>query len=180
MIKDLGPDRVDKLQEIVDQVFIPCNLNMSLCYLKLKGYSTAVHFATEVLNKDEKNIKALYRRGTAYIYLSEFEKAKEDLKLANSVAPEDKDVQQAFELLKTKKKQSSEKEKMLSRKILEGVSFSDGREISPQPQSTAQENSKPKSGGFLDRLNGIRTTFRNIFHKICRRKAKKNLSLIHI
>jgi len=44
--------------------------------IKLKDWSDAKKYATNVLEIDENNVKALFRRGVALNNLSEFEKSK--------------------------------------------------------------------------------------------------------
>lgn len=66
---------------------ISCNLNNAACKLKLKDYEEAVKICTKVLDIDDKNIKALYRRANAYINLVELELAKTDIKKALEIDP---------------------------------------------------------------------------------------------
>lgn len=66
---------------------ISCNLNNAACKLKLKNYEEAVKLCTKVLDIDDKNIKALYRRAHAYINLVELKLAKTDIKKALEIDP---------------------------------------------------------------------------------------------
>ncbi|KAL7306713.1 hypothetical protein TKK_0001383 [Trichogramma kaykai] len=54
--------------------------NMAECQLIKQNYDHAVTLCTKVLNKEENNVKALYRRGVSYGGLRDFEKAISDLK----------------------------------------------------------------------------------------------------
>lgn len=54
------------------------NLNLSLCYLKLKEYFDARNAATSAIALDPKNEKAYFRRGQALIGVSEPELALQD------------------------------------------------------------------------------------------------------
>lgn len=51
-------------------------LNISQAYLKTKQYSEVIENCNKVLKDDEKNVKALYRRGSAHLFGQDFEKAK--------------------------------------------------------------------------------------------------------
>ncbi len=56
-------------------------LNISQAYLKINKNSDVIDNCTKVLKEEEGNLKALYRRGLAYIKIQEFEKAKVYLSL---------------------------------------------------------------------------------------------------
>ncbi|XP_063991057.1 uncharacterized protein LOC135169733 [Diachasmimorpha longicaudata] len=69
--------------------------NMAMCQLKYNNYEHAIELCTKVLQRDENNVKALYRRGCAYGGIRNNEKAVEDLQRAielepNNVAVKDK------------------------------------------------------------------------------------------
>jgi len=51
-------------------------LNLGLCYLKIEEFHYAIKYCCQVLDKDDENDKALYRRGMAYISIGELNKAK--------------------------------------------------------------------------------------------------------
>lgn len=50
---------------------IPCNLNLAQCYIKLKEYKSAISHTSKVLEIEQDNVKALYRRGISYMALQE-------------------------------------------------------------------------------------------------------------
>lgn len=64
-----------------------CNLNNAACKLKLKQHKEAEKLCTKVLEVDDKNVKALYRRAHAYINLVELELAENDIKKALEIDP---------------------------------------------------------------------------------------------
>ena len=63
----------EKMQEELDQVRYACLCNISLCYYRMKQWRNAVQAASEVLQEDADNTKALYRRAQAYRALDEYE-----------------------------------------------------------------------------------------------------------
>jgi hypothetical protein len=60
------------MQEL-DDVRHACLCNISLCYYRMKQWRLAVQAATEVLQEDAGNVKALYRRAQAHRALDEYE-----------------------------------------------------------------------------------------------------------
>lgn len=60
-------------------------MNLGLAYLKVEQYHYAIKYCTQVLEKDDENDKALYRRGMAYLGIGELNKAKQDLLKAYNV-----------------------------------------------------------------------------------------------
>lgn len=51
--------------EYLKQLILPCNLNMALCFLKINQYQKCVKMCDDALKIDEKNVKALLRKGKA-------------------------------------------------------------------------------------------------------------------
>ena len=93
-----------------------CALNAAMCALKLQDNTTCVQHCTSVLNVDASNLKALFRRGSAYIAMNEWDKAKDDLYKAKELAATTpnsggKEVLKALHLLKQKKQEAKAKEK---------------------------------------------------------------------
>ena len=62
----------------LDHMKIPFLLNFSQCLLMKKDYYQALTHLTTVLEKDENNVKALYRRGKAYQSVFDFHNARLD------------------------------------------------------------------------------------------------------
>ncbi|CAI4229211.1 unnamed protein product [Auanema sp. JU1783] len=94
-------------------------LNLSLCYLMTDNAYEAVGAATEVLNREETNEKALYRRAKAYIATWKLDEAENDLDTLLRVHPESKDlVQSEKEIIKLKRTETHEKAKTMSNKMM--------------------------------------------------------------
>ncbi|UYV63451.1 FKBPL [Cordylochernes scorpioides] len=79
-----------------------CYLNLAACQLKHRNYDHAVVNCTKALEIDPDNPKALYRRGTGYIHLQEYERAKLDLDKALELEPNRKAIQRQQIILKAR------------------------------------------------------------------------------
>eukprot|EP00775_Hariotina_reticulata_P007506 gene7506-7716_t len=77
MLQLHGP-HLDKAEEITNPVF----LNMAAVQLRTGDYATAAHNATQVLMRDPKHVKALFRRGKARAGMGRTVEALEDLTAA--------------------------------------------------------------------------------------------------
>jgi len=63
-LRDGGNIQTEELiQKYATEIELPVNLNLALCNIKVKNYPYAIHHATQVLEYDPDNCKALYRRG---------------------------------------------------------------------------------------------------------------------
>jgi tetratricopeptide (TPR) repeat protein len=81
-IKILMDDKAlegETLQKYVKEVGVPSNMNLSLCYINLKEWKTAIQHLNKVLDYDKNNVKARYRRCLCLCNSREFEKAHVDL-----------------------------------------------------------------------------------------------------
>lgn len=77
-----------------------CALNLSSCYLKLENFDGAVTMTSEVLAEERSNVKALYRRGQAYVGLKAYGQAVADLKGAVAASPADEAIRSKLEEVK--------------------------------------------------------------------------------
>ncbi|KAH1047022.1 hypothetical protein J1N35_037806 [Gossypium stocksii] len=89
---------------------VTCNLNNAACKLKLKDYKKAKKLCTEVLELDDRNVKALYRRAQAYMELVDFDLAEADVKKALEIDPDNRDVKLEYRVLKEKIRQYNKKD----------------------------------------------------------------------
>ncbi|MFS7989033.1 putative peptidylprolyl isomerase [Helianthus anomalus] len=89
---------------------VSCNLNNAACKLKLSDYKQAVKLCTKVLDADNKNVKALYRRAQACIQLVDLDLAEMDIKKALEIDPDNRDVKLEYKLLREKVKEYNKKD----------------------------------------------------------------------
>lgn len=99
----------------------PTYLNLAHCYNKVEQYHFAIKYATQALDNEPKNTKALYRRGVAYTKIGEVDKAREDLNEALELAQADGDersaIIKALNDLRLKEKKDKEREKEMSKQM---------------------------------------------------------------
>lgn len=100
-----------KYKDMATAVKNPCHLNMAACLLKLNRYEEAIGHCNMVLAEDEKNIKALFRRGKARAALGQTDDAREDFQKVRKISPEDKAVIRELRLLAEHDKQVYKKQK---------------------------------------------------------------------
>lgn len=78
-------------------------LNLSACQLRFGQYPLVVSNCTRVLTGSEApNVKALFRRAQANIYMNDFEQARQDLLRAKQVAPGNHAVEEQLKALAAK------------------------------------------------------------------------------
>lgn len=84
-------------------------LNRSMCYIKLNEPDLAIKDTTTVLDKDDKNVKGLYRRSLANKLKLNYELVIKDLNKLISIEPNNqiaiKDIKSAQDLLKQQQKE---------------------------------------------------------------------------
>jgi tetratricopeptide (TPR) repeat protein len=84
------------------QLLLSCHTNSALCALKLEEYQVCIEHCTAALEMD-RNPKALFRRGRAYLKLCQFDLAKKDLMACRKLAPSSKDIHRVLLELKAAK-----------------------------------------------------------------------------
>jgi len=100
---------VEHTDDSGEACWISCTLNIAQAQINLKNFPAAAEQAGKVLSKDERNVKALYRRGVARNQLGCPDEALSDLNHALEVDPENKSVR--LEIAKAKKAISEAKKK---------------------------------------------------------------------
>jgi tetratricopeptide (TPR) repeat protein len=73
-----------ELEQEIHALELSANLNLALCFLKLKDYDKVIKFAGDALKVDPENYKAMYRRGCALAEKRLLDEAREDLELVLS------------------------------------------------------------------------------------------------
>ena len=91
----------------VKALLVSLQTNLSMVCFKQNKYQQSKDVASKVLHVDQNNVKALYRRALASRKMKQLDAAREDLKLAIAVEPDNRAVKK--ELLAIKKELEQEK-----------------------------------------------------------------------
>ncbi|KAG5321312.1 FKBP4 isomerase, partial [Pseudoatta argentina] len=114
-IADLELDK--QLEYNINNLRLALYNNMAICQLKRKNYQHVVTLCTKVLNKDENNVKALYRRGVAYGNMGDNEKATIDLKTVLTLESTNHSAKEQFDVFNTRLQESLQRNKDMMRRM---------------------------------------------------------------
>mmetsp|Transcript_21300 Transcript_21300/g.30944 ORF Transcript_21300/g.30944 Transcript_21300/m.30944 type:complete len:526 (-) Transcript_21300:439-2016(-) len=76
----------------VNELTMACHLNLAACYKKQNDMEKVLVHTKKAIDIEPTNVKALYRRGCAYLELDNFFKAERDFKRALEIQPENSEV----------------------------------------------------------------------------------------
>lgn len=112
------------------ELFVSCWSNAAMCYIKTGSWRAAGEACDKVLaiEGEEKNLKALYRRGLANLNVNKFPEAKKDLMAAYGIDNKNKDVRKALAKLKEALAEAKKKEKAAFGGMFGKVSMYDDKE----------------------------------------------------
>ncbi|XP_076816339.1 uncharacterized protein LOC143462174 [Clavelina lepadiformis] len=85
-----------------------CHLNLSACQLNRGLYDSVIKNCTLVLEIQPNAIKALFRRGSAYVCVNDYENANNDIKKGLKLEPNNKSLKVLSLKLKENRKMSDE------------------------------------------------------------------------
>ncbi|XP_066592679.1 FK506-binding protein 59 isoform X2 [Prorops nasuta] len=105
------------------------NLNLALCYLKTNQNNEAKDTCNKVLEVNDKNEKALFRRGQAYLNLAAPEIAIKDFEEVIKIEPKNTAAAKQIIVCKAQIKKHLEKEKKLFANMFEKFAQEDKQEI---------------------------------------------------
>jgi tetratricopeptide (TPR) repeat protein len=104
----------DEFLEKINQLILSIYSNISACQLIYGNNFHVIENCTSALEINSKYVKALYRRGSAYGNINEYELALKDLQLANQIQPNDKAIE---DLLKITKQRFEQYNKTLGKSL---------------------------------------------------------------
>ena len=94
---DGGDDGDDAAEDSgADLQRVSCYLNRAACFLQMERFGSAAQDCTAALELDKCSVKAWYRRAQARSNMHQADGARDDLRAALRLAPEDRAVQKLF------------------------------------------------------------------------------------
>jgi len=130
-------------QEEVKVLQKTCNLNMAAVYLKNEHYDKCITSCTKVLAIEAANVKALFRRGVAYLRIKDYDRAEKDLKEASYQDPSDKGIQNELKLLVQKKHEQDKKLNKVFNKMMGGLDYADKPARGPTTEKKDEDDDAP-------------------------------------
>ncbi|XP_068170540.1 peptidyl-prolyl cis-trans isomerase FKBP5 isoform X1 [Antennarius striatus] len=100
-------------QKMIQDFILTSHLNLALCYLRLKEFSQVVENCNKVIELDDSNEKALYRRGEARLLRNEFSLAMADFQHVLHVHPSNRAARAQISICQSKIKEHHEQDKKI-------------------------------------------------------------------
>jgi tetratricopeptide (TPR) repeat protein len=97
----------------VTKLKVTCHLNMAACYLKMEKEKEAIQECSSALKIEPNNVKALFRRGRAYMEEKEWEKAEEDFNKSLEMDKDNIEIKNELVRLAKKKQEQDKKDKSI-------------------------------------------------------------------
>ncbi|GLJ43337.1 hypothetical protein SUGI_0900200 [Cryptomeria japonica] len=130
---------------------VSCCLNNAACCLKLKDFKGAIKLCSKVLQHESQNIKALYRRAQAYMETEDLDLAELDIKKAQEIDPQNREVRLEYKTLKKKQIEHNKKDAKFYGNIfsrLNKLEASEAKKGEGEPMDVKKtgndENTKPE------------------------------------
>ena len=162
-IKELEINKVNFSDEeknsFTNELIIPSNLNLSFIYFKKNEWKYVILHSTNVLNINQNNIKAKYRRCIANLNLNELDKAKEDLNDLKNKIGNNTELKILQQMYIDKEKQVNENEGKRYKKMFKNLS---------KINHDIEYEKKSNFGKKIDDIStGISSIWDNIKYIIC-------------
>jgi len=116
-LRDAMGTTEDDEEEKIRAVEIPLKLNIAACHLASKNWDEAKKECENVIEVQESNSKAFFRRGQALLGMNDFDGALKDLQKVRELQPDDKGVLNEIARAKKAKLDMVQKEKKLYSKM---------------------------------------------------------------
>lgn len=117
LLRDSMGSTEDEEEAKIRRVEVPCCLNIAAAALKVDDFDEALSQCEKVLEVDEENSKALFRRGQAHFGRNDYDLALRDMNRAKELEPGDKGIAAELTKLKKARQKSIAKERDLYEKM---------------------------------------------------------------
>jgi len=164
----------EEMLKYIKEVQIPSFLNSALCYIKLNDHKTAIQFCDSVLEIDDTNSKALYRRALCHQELGNLEGAAQDVKELLKIEPHETSVQKLNNDIKKKIKNQREREKEINKRIIHNLNFHESQPEAKEVDLSTDSSTSFKRKSIFSKIFSIKDMLmENI--KITKQDIKKKI-----
>ena len=95
-----------------------CYNNLAACLLKDQKYEKVIEYTTKTLDVYPSNIKALFRRGEAYMNVRNFDRAEQDFLEIKNIDENETCPDKFFPVIEAQRRHQTNKEKELYKKMM--------------------------------------------------------------
>mmetsp|Transcript_18907 Transcript_18907/g.31017 ORF Transcript_18907/g.31017 Transcript_18907/m.31017 type:complete len:250 (-) Transcript_18907:266-1015(-) len=134
---------------------ISLHLNLAACHTKCRQFDAAVDDCNKVLELDEDNVKALFRRGSAESRRQNWEEAIADLVKAAKLEPGNAEIRVEIQAVKDRKQAAKQRERDIYAAMLTGAGGSpnNGKSV----LTTTRTRTKQRGGSLIGQILAITT-----------------------
>ncbi len=131
-----------ELKKRVNMLLVQCHLNLAICNNRLGDRTKIIEHCKKALEIEPGNIKALYRRGCAYLEMDEFYSAESDFKYGLSLDKTNADLRRKYVELKKRRAEQDKRDRQLYSNMFSRLSKMEEKEMKPvmEEEPTAQES----------------------------------------
>ncbi|CUV07760.1 unnamed protein product [Cryptosporidium hominis] len=140
-----GEDEMSELRQSLQ-------LNLAMIYVKIQEWSKAIQVTGQVLKKNSKNVKALYRRGLARLGFGMYEESKEDFQNVLKLDPSNADAHRQLKVLRQKIQEDNEKNKSGFSRMFHGGLYSDKQQDVEKKKKEERERRIEKYSQYLAQI----------------------------
>lgn len=132
----------DKLTDEARTIRISLHLNLAIVHLKLKEYALVIKECEQVLEDDQDNVKAYFRRGQAHFALQDYEEALTSFQEALKREPTNKAALKQVEACKSKQRSQRQREKKIYSTMFQKLAQEEDEMETDKPSEPAPQSSE--------------------------------------
>lgn len=128
------------LKKRVNTLLVQCHLNLAICNNRLGDRTKIIEHCKKALEIEPGNIKALYRRGCAYLEMDEFYSAESDLKYAMSLDKNNMDLRRKHVELRKRRAEQDKRDRELYSNMFSRLAEMEEKEMKPMEASSSSKS----------------------------------------
>ncbi|CAL9704806.1 unnamed protein product [Knipowitschia caucasica] len=129
----------------IKEFLVMAHLNLAMCFLKVKDFSQVIENCNKVIELDETNEKAWYRRGEARLLRNEFNLAMVDFQRVLQVSPQNRAARSQISICQSKIREHDEQDKKTYANMFQKFAERDAKGVRPK---------RRRDDGLRNGLNG--------------------------